>query len=87
MSANVKKRLEQVKTNPAKYFAEPSDVLEASEFTAAQQAEILTQWKNDAIQLMRATEENMPADLENSNRNHLSAVEMALVELARRISE
>lgn len=45
--------------DPAGTFAEPSDVLSDASLTDEQKLKILEQWKNDAINLQVAEEENM----------------------------
>lgn len=51
----------QALKNPGKMFRGVPEAVEASgEFDTAQKRAILLQWKNQLIQLQKATEENMP---------------------------
>ncbi|HJV11513.1 MAG TPA: hypothetical protein VJ690_08425, partial [Burkholderiales bacterium] len=52
---------QQALKNPGKMFGGVPEAVEASaEFDAAQKRAILLQWKDQLMQLQRATNENMP---------------------------
>jgi hypothetical protein len=52
--------------NPGKMFGGVPEALESSiEFDAAQKRAILLQWKDQLMQLQKATEENMPGPESN----------------------
>lgn len=57
--------LQQALKNPGKMFAAPEAVESSVEFDAAQKRAILVQWKDQLIQLQKATEENMPGPESN----------------------
>lgn len=57
---------QQALKDPGKMFRGVPEALEAStEFNAAQKRAILLQWKNQLMQLQKATEENMPGPESN----------------------
>jgi hypothetical protein len=57
---------EQALKNPGKMFGGVPESLESSaEFNAAQKRAILLQWKDQLMQLQRATNENMPGPESN----------------------
>jgi hypothetical protein len=51
---------QQALKNPGKMFRMPEDLEASAEFDAAQKRAILLQWKDQLMQLQRATNENMP---------------------------
>jgi len=56
---------QQALKNPGRMFAEPESVEASAEFDDAQKRAILVQWKDQLIQLAKATEENMPGPESN----------------------
>ena len=57
---------QQALKNPGKMFGGVPETLESSTvFDAAQKRAILLQWKDQLIQLQKATEENMPGPESN----------------------
>lgn len=44
-----------------KVYSEPSRVLDDADLTRADKIDVLLNWKNDLVQLQRASEENMPS--------------------------
>lgn len=62
--------IDRAKQNPSKYFDRPSDVVTAPGLERQQRIDILRQWEYDARQLEVATEENMGADGNGSDRLH-----------------
>lgn len=57
---------QQALKNPGKMFGDLPEALEAStEFDARQKRAILLQWKDQLMQLQRATNENMPGPESN----------------------
>jgi len=56
---------QQALKNPAKMFGTPEALESATEFTAAQKRAILLQWKDQLVQLQKATDENMPGPESN----------------------
>ncbi len=66
--------LERAFHDPASVFHKPVDVLNENRLTHEQKKKILDQWHLDALELMRAEEENMPGD----GPSMLSRVERAL---------
>ena len=69
--------LERALRDPASVFHKPIDVLDNNDLTHEQKKNILEQWRLDALELMRAEEENMPGD----GPSMLSRVERALLKL------
>ena len=55
----------QALKNPAKLFAKPEDIESSTAFDADQKRAILLQWKDQLIQLQKATDENMPGPESN----------------------
>lgn len=68
---------EDVVTDPPKFFERPKHVLTAHGFTRAQKIEMLKRWKDDSVQLMRASEENMAG----GEQHQLGEVERVLERL------
>lgn len=58
-SGGEREKIVQAKQNPAAMFDRPQDVLMANDLSRDEKRAILEQWKQDAIQLQVATEENM----------------------------
>ena len=56
---------QQALKSPGKLFAAPEAVEGSTEFNAAQKRAILLQWKDQLMQLQRATDENMPGPESN----------------------
>ena len=56
---------QQALKNPGKLFESPEAVETSAEFDAAQKRAILVQWKDQLVQLQRATNENMPGPESN----------------------
>jgi hypothetical protein len=56
---------QQALKNPGKLFQVPEDLELSTEFSAAQKRAILLQWKDQLMQLQKATEENMPGPESN----------------------
>lgn len=56
---------QQALKNPGRLFTAPEAVEGSSEFNAAQKRAILLQWKDQLMQLQRATNENMPGPESN----------------------
>lgn len=56
---------QQALKNPGKMFRTPEAVESSAEFTAAQKRAILLQWKDQLMQLQKATDENMPGPESN----------------------
>jgi hypothetical protein len=57
---------QQALKNPGKMFGGVPENLESStEFSASQKRAILLQWKDQLVQLQKATEENMPGPESN----------------------
>lgn len=54
-----REKIAQAKQNPSAMFDRPQDVLMANDLSRDEKRAILEQWKQDAIQLQTATEENM----------------------------
>jgi len=54
-----REKMAQARQNPAAMFDRPQDVLMANDLSRDEKRAILEQWKQDAIQLQKATEENM----------------------------
>jgi hypothetical protein len=52
---------EQLVRDPQGTFSEPRRVVENQELTAEQKLTILKSWQLDLLELLRATEENMPS--------------------------
>lgn len=52
-------KLRKAKQNPAAMFDEPQDVLTANDLSTDEKRAILDQWKQDAMQLQQAADENM----------------------------
>ncbi|HZP12713.1 MAG TPA: hypothetical protein VFB36_09860 [Nevskiaceae bacterium] len=58
--------IQQALKNPGKMFGDAPEALESSaEFSASQKRAILLQWKDQLMQLQKATEENMPGPESN----------------------
>ena len=74
---------QQALKNPGKMFGGVPETLEAStEFDDAQKRAILRQWKNQLMQLQRATEENMPGpESDGAGADCLRRVQDALLRL------
>jgi hypothetical protein len=51
---------QQALKNPGKMFPAPEAVESSAEFGAEQKRAILLQWKDQLVQLQKATDENMP---------------------------
>jgi hypothetical protein len=51
---------QQALTDPGKMFAAPEAIESSTEFDAGQKRAILLQWKDELMQLQKATGENMP---------------------------
>jgi hypothetical protein len=56
---------QQALKNPGKMFRMPEDLECSTAFDTAQKRAILLQWKDQLIQLQRATNENMPGPESN----------------------
>ncbi len=56
---------QQALKNPGKLFAAPEAVESSTDFDASQKRAILLQWKDQLMQLQRATNENMPGPESN----------------------
>ena len=69
--------------NPGKMFGGVPEALESStEFNLAQKRAILTQWKDQLMQLQRATHENMPGpESDGAGADCLRRVVDALIRL------
>ena len=74
---------QQALKNPGKMFGGEPEALESStEFDAAQKRAILLQWKDQLIQLQRATGENMPGpESDGAGADCLRRVVDALIRL------
>jgi hypothetical protein len=74
---------QQALKNPGKMFKGAPEALESStEFDAAQKRAILLQWKDQLIQLQRATNENMPGpESDGAGADCLRRVVDALIRL------
>jgi hypothetical protein len=74
---------QQALKNPGKMFGGVPEALEASaEFSAAQKRAILLQWKDQLVQLQRATNENMPGpESDGAGADCLRRVVDALIRL------
>ena len=74
---------QQALKNPGKMFGGVPETLETStEFDDAQKRAILLQWKNQLMQLQRATEENMPGpESDGRGADCLRRVQDALLRL------
>ena len=74
---------QQALKNPEKMFGTPEALEASSEFDAAQKRAILTQWKDQLVQLQKATNENMPGPESNGvGADRLRRVVDALTRLA-----
>jgi hypothetical protein len=56
---NEREKLATAKQNPAACFDRPQDVLMANDLSKDEKRAILEQWKQDAMLLQTATDENM----------------------------
>src|SRR5262249_28032343 len=56
---NVSQDREKMRTSPSSVFARPQDVLVANDLSKDEKRKILDQWKEDAIALQVAADENM----------------------------
>jgi hypothetical protein len=56
---------QQALKNPGKMFVAPEALESSTEFDAVQKRAILLQWKDQLVQLQKATEENMPGPESN----------------------
>jgi hypothetical protein len=74
---------QQALKNPGKMFAGVPEALEStSAFTPAQKRAILLQWKDQLMQLQRATNENMPGpESDGAGADCLRRVVDALIRL------
>jgi hypothetical protein len=54
-----REKIAQARQNPSAMFDRPQDVLMANDLSRDEKRAILEQWKQDAMQLQKATEENM----------------------------
>ncbi|HEX6155452.1 MAG TPA: hypothetical protein VFZ54_05465 [Burkholderiales bacterium] len=74
---------QQALKNPGRMFGGVPEALEAStEFSAAQKRAILLQWKDQLMQLQRATNENMPGpESDGAGADCLRRVVDALIRL------
>ena len=68
--------------NPVQMFGQPEILENSTEFNAAQKRAILLQWKDQLIQLQKATDENMPGPESNgASADSLQRVVDALTRL------
>ena len=56
---NVRQDAEKLKTSPSSVFARPQDVLTANDLSDDEKRDILLRWKEDAVALQIAADENM----------------------------
>jgi hypothetical protein len=56
---------QQALKNPGRLFESPESVESSAEFDASQKRAILVHWKDQLVQLQRATNENMPGPESN----------------------
>ena len=56
---------QQALKNPGRLFESPEAVESSTEFDPTQKRAILVQWKDQLVQLQRATNENMPGPESN----------------------
>ena len=74
---------QQALKNPGKMFGTPEALESSTEFTVAQKRAILLQWKDQLVQLQKATDENMPGPESNgAGADCLRRVVDALTRLA-----
>ncbi|MEQ8312760.1 MAG: hypothetical protein RL839_13200 [Gammaproteobacteria bacterium] len=69
--------IEEYIHDPAGHFSSPKEVLEHAELDAQSKIKILEAWKQEQLQLMKASEENMPGP----DPDRLKQVELALTSL------
>jgi hypothetical protein len=63
--------------NPNEHFSSPQEVLQHTELDTQAKIKILEAWKQEQLQLMKASEENMPGP----DADKLEQVELALTSL------
>lgn len=74
---------QQALKNPSKMFGTPEALESSTEFNAAQKCAILLQWKDELMQLQKATDENMPGpESDGAGADCLQRVVDALTRLA-----
>lgn len=73
----IRQEAEKLRTSPSSIFKRPQDVLLANELSADEKRDILNRWKEDAIALQVAADENM-AGGENTRLDEVVAALNAL---------
>lgn len=75
---------QQALKNPEKMFRAPEILESSTEFTAVQKRAILLEWKDQLMQLQKATDENMPGpESDGAGADCLRRVVDALIRIER----